>query len=619
MREEAENVRVGVLLTSVAEKNTCVVITEDGHRVDLVTGKDESTKSFSFDMVVTDDNITGLYSDFVQPLVQSVLEGYNGALLIHGASTEKTKALIDQNIIKQILISLLNGKAQEKDDSFVALSFIQFYPDGTTVDVLGSNRENLKPVTHPIIGRSVRSNQKDYKIAGGVSEVCVSSSEEAYNLYETCRDRVRSSPGGLSCRCSAVLSVAVEWRVQSEVCRSRLQLFSLEGGASRTQLRGVSPLVKALAEIQTEDSIEDKLLPFLLKDTLNGNSRTALLCCLHPQGVLDNETPNALTLAEKVRSLVTKPTVIRWCPWAAEEEIRNKMAALRTEMMSEGATELHSTYRLAQLNHDLQVVKSQSWERRREQSNRIKDKPKNHRLASSTSSSGDIGEVPETLKRLQDQLRFEMHKHIQDGKGDSKMLQEQVERIHQLREALREETLKHSTAIDKPDIFSQSQLEYNKAQERRRRVQEDHGRLIQEEVEKMERELAQEQPLTEGPQRELLVLTKERRVLVLQLEALRTELQQTEQDLNHQHNTHQAEMHCLREESLQVFRVFRDVCEEQRRMSEERYRTVLLEAVQDAVYLSAQNQQLQAENKELSKALAELKDTLAAQGESKVK
>ncbi|KAJ0002486.1 hypothetical protein NQD34_007635, partial [Periophthalmus magnuspinnatus] len=143
-------------------------------------------------------------------------------------------------------------------------------------------------------------------------------------------------------------------------------------------------------------------------------------------------------------------------------------------------------------------------------------------------------------------------------------------------------------------LMIKSQLEYNKAQERRRRVQEDHGRLIQEEVENMERELAQEQPL-----RELQVLSKERRILVLQLEALRTELQQTEQDLIQQHNTHQAEMHCLREESLQVFRVFRDVCEEQRRMSEERYRTVLLEAVQDAVYLSAQNQQLQVDNKEL--------------------
>lgn len=53
--------------------------------------------------------------------------------------------------------------------------------------------------------------------------------------------------------------------------------------------------------------------------------------------------------------------------------------------------------------------------------------------------------------------------------------------------------------------------------------------------------------------------------------------------------------------ALQVFRVFRQVSEEQRKMSEGRYRCVLLEAVQDAVYLSAQNQQLQADNKQLHK------------------
>lgn len=47
--------------------------------------------------------------------------------------------------------------------------------------------------------------------------------------------------------------------------------------------------------------------------------------------------------------------------------------------------------------------------------------------------------------------------------------------------------------------------------------------------------------------------------------------------------------------------MFRQVSEEQREQSEGRYRNVLLEAVQDAVHLSAQNQQLQAENKQLQK------------------
>ncbi|GAA6078761.1 trichohyalin, partial [Tachysurus ichikawai] len=56
-----------------------------------------------------------------------------------------------------------------------------------------------------------------------------------------------------------------------------------------------------------------------------------------------------------------------------------------------------------------------------------------------------------------------------------------------------------------------------------------------------------------------------------------------------------------------VFRTFRQVLEEQKRLSEGRYRTLLLEAIQDAVYLSSQNQQLQTDNMQLLKALAELK------------
>ncbi|XP_041846693.1 uncharacterized protein LOC121643376 [Melanotaenia boesemani] len=204
---------------------------------------------------------------------------------------------------------------------------------------------------------------------------------------------------------------------------------------------------------------------------------------------------------------------------------------------------------------------------------------------------------------------------ITEGKGSAEKVQERVVRIQQLKDALREETLKSGAVTGKSQLFQQSQSEYNEAEERRRQLKEDHGRLIQEEVAKMERDLAQEQLPTDGPQKELLVLSRERQVLVMQIEALRAEAQQAERDLQDQHHRHQTELHCLREESLQVFRVFRQVSEEQRKISEARYRSVLLEAVQDAIYLSAQNQQLQADNKKLSKALREIKDSLAVRGD----
>ncbi|XP_069576090.1 golgin subfamily A member 6-like protein 9 isoform X2 [Brachyistius frenatus] len=284
--------------------------------------------------------------------------------------------------------------------------------------------------------------------------------------------------------------------------------------------------------------------------------------------------------------------------------------------MSQGENEGHSIYRLAELTKNLQIVKNQSWEKRREESEKIKVKLKRSKSSSSNRQfSGDHHanqrQNTDTMKYLQDQLRQEMEEHIREGKGSVEKVQERVTRIQQLKEAVREEALKSETVTEKSQLCQQSQLEFNKAQERRRQLKEDHERLIQEEVEKMERDLAQEQLPTEGPQRELLVLTRERQVLVLQIEALRAEAQQAERDLQDQYHRHQTELQCLKEESLQVFRVFRQVSEEQRRISESRYRSVLLEAVQDAVYLSAQNQQLQADNKQLRKALGELKDTLA--------
>lgn len=53
---------------------------------------------------------------------------------------------------------------------------------------------------------------------------------------------------------------------------------------------------------------------------------------------------------------------------------------------------------------------------------------------------------------------------------------------------------------------------------------------------------------------------------------------------------------------LQVFRAFREALEEQRRMSEGRYRALLIDAIQDAVHLSSQNLQLQEEIQQLRKA-----------------
>ncbi|XP_060935162.1 osmotic avoidance abnormal protein 3-like [Limanda limanda] len=416
-----------------------------------MTAPEES--SFSFDQVVTVDNFQSVHAELLQPLTDSMSLGYNGALLICGVPTESFCSLIDRSIIKQLLAELFSRiLSQVKEELLISVSFLQFYPDGSAVDVLSPNRQTLKLVTHPVLG----------SLVGGACEVCVCSEEEASALYETCRETLKARADSMSNRCSFLFSVAVEWKLhpeeeeESEMCRSRLQLFGLAGGASRTDLRGVSPLVKVVDQISSGASTADQLLPLLLHDALTGNSRAVLIYCINLQGLLDYETPSALALAQKVRGLVNKATVGRWSPRAAEREIREEIMALQTMMMSQAGSEVQNTHRLAELSQNLQIVKNQSWERRRDESKKIKSKTQERRQTPNRNwHSSDHREETDRKKYLQDQLKLEMEEHIREGKGNVEKVMERVARIQELKEALREETLKNGVVTEKSDLSQQ--------------------------------------------------------------------------------------------------------------------------------------------------------------------
>ncbi|XP_061899800.1 uncharacterized protein si:dkey-201i24.3 isoform X2 [Entelurus aequoreus] len=397
--------------------------------------------------------------------------------------------------------------------------------------------------------------------------------------------------------------MTVEWKVHAgevdlQLCRSRLQLFNLVGGACRTDPTGVNPLLAAVDQTPGQVMPTHPLLPCLLRDALTGSSRTTLIYFLQPQGDMDGETLSALSLAEKVQRLSTKAAACCWRPGETERELRGCVTTLRRVMMAKAGSEAcDDTLRLAELVQNLQIVKDQAWERRRKESEGIQFK--------CAALSGKSLDTPS----LQEELRQEMEAHIKEDRESVEKVQERITKILQVRESLREK----KTAAIKCDLCLQ-QLEGRHAHGRRRQVKELGGRLIQQEVEKMEQDLAKEQLPSHGVQRDLLVLSRERQVLVLQMEALRAEAQQAQKDLQDHNEKHQSEMHELREESLQVLRRFHESSEDVRRISEVRYRSVILEAVQDAVYLSAQNQQLQADNKQLLHALGELKDTLTKRG-----
>ncbi|XP_077433919.1 uncharacterized protein LOC144059024 isoform X2 [Vanacampus margaritifer] len=629
LMRDGEAVKVGVVLNPIPGKD-CVFIHEDGQSLDYISKNEcfsiQQLQRLSFDQAVTVDNMQMFHGELLQPLTDCMCGGYNGSLLVCGAPMENIGTLIDDVIVRQVLTNVL-GRVMSpvKEERFVSVSYLQFNPDSSAADLLNPDTQTLELVHHPVLEGVIR----------GLAEVCVGSAEEAYTFYKTCREAQKAKEEFISTKCSWLFTVAVEWKLHEEgevafrLCRSRLRVFGLVGGANVTDLTGVNPLLKVMDQIPSQATKTDPLLHFLLNDVLTGNNRTTLIYFIQPQGDSDDETPSALALAQKVKRLVTRASQFCWSPTKTEREIRGRIMELRHAMMSDDGT--CNIHRLDELIRSLQLVKEQSWEKKREESARIKLKlcgPQKSQMDDHFSEGHSIDPKgsSDIVKSLQEDLRQEMEAHVKvhvccvsvEDTGSVEEVQESITRILQLMEALREEPIKNIPA-GKCDLCLQLNDEYQledcHAHERRRQLKELSGRLIQQEVEKMERDLTREQLPSEGVQRELLVMSGERRVLVLQMEALRAEAQQAHKDLLEQRHEHQSELRRLREESIQVFRRFHESSEDLRRTSEARYRSVLLEAVHDAAYLSAQNQQLHADNKHLRKDLGELKDTLTKRGE----
>ncbi|XP_043429344.1 uncharacterized protein LOC122479613 [Prionailurus bengalensis] len=156
-----------------------------------------------------------------------------------------------------------------------------------------------------------------------------------------------------------------------------------------------------------------------------------------------------------------------------------------------------------------------------------------------------------------------------------------------------------------PDVA----LQFFLAQAQRKRLQEQHQIWIQEELKRLE----QEEEEVEGDQVKGLVARKEaferqrwqreQTLWRLQLEALQAERDTAEQDLMALYDMHVQAARARTCHTLQVFRAWRGLWEEQTMTTEHHHRSLLAGILQDTLQLATQNQELQAQNQQLQQGI----------------
>ncbi|XP_072854491.2 uncharacterized protein LOC110082121 isoform X3 [Pogona vitticeps] len=151
-----------------------------------------------------------------------------------------------------------------------------------------------------------------------------------------------------------------------------------------------------------------------------------------------------------------------------------------------------------------------------------------------------------------------------------------------------------SVEVKAGEQHQDSKLKFSLLKTRRQHLQEQHRLLIQQERQKIEKELACQNKISPD-QKEALLWQKEKSLLALHVEMLQKEQAEAERDLEELYQDYQHETEVQKDHILQVFQAYRRHAEEQTEALEQRYRKLLRESLRDAIILSAQNQQLRVQ------------------------
>ncbi|XP_022800927.1 kinesin-like protein KIN-4A [Stylophora pistillata] len=343
-----------------------------------------------------------------------------------------------------------------------------------------------------------------------------------------------------------------------------------------------------------------------------------------------------------------------------------------------GAANKDEVLQMEELIKDLQTAKRQTWEERErlseldDEERRITLANKGILDWVMDSTKRDNKEVQEKLMALQkekdqltaefkekrklvDELKDELQAKIVDyskmaetGKSSEDENKSRVASIHELKEKLKSENdelkkIKHQLKevqekqkAEKEEAKSQTtflkgnaELRYRIETERREKHEKENALTLADEVDRVKMEVEQEKAelqlkAAEGVQystdqsikleMELVELKAERTVMSLQIESVTEEKKRLKADLEEAYKRHKEELEIQQLQHFQTFRNYREVFEDQKAAIEQRYRTLLEEAIQDAVFLSTRNQELMHENQVLKQEMAELKDQVSLGG-----
>ncbi|KAK2500778.1 hypothetical protein MC885_001829, partial [Smutsia gigantea] len=150
-------------------------------------------------------------------------------------------------------------------------------------------------------------------VVGAVEQVVTSAAEAYQVLSGGWRNRrvASTSMNRESSRSHAVFTVTIESMEKSnETVNIRTSLLNLEAGNINRSLSCLGQVITALVDVgngkQRHVCYRDSKLTFLLRDSLGGNAKTAIIANVHPGARCFGETLSTLNFAQRAKLIKNK-------------------------------------------------------------------------------------------------------------------------------------------------------------------------------------------------------------------------------------------------------------------------------------------------------------------------
>ncbi|KAL6231257.1 hypothetical protein BDW75DRAFT_220620 [Aspergillus navahoensis] len=336
----------------------------------------EGPKTFAFDRSYWSfdkkaPNYAGqdnLFSDLGIPLLDNAFQGYNNCIFAYGQTgSGKSYSMMgygkEYGVIPRICQDMFERiKTIQEDKNLtctVEVSYLEIYNERVRDLLNPSNKGNLKVREHPSTGPYVED----------LAKLAVRSFEEIENLMDEgnkARTVAATNMNETSSRSHAVFTLMLtQKRHDAETSMdtekvSRISLVDLAGseranstGATGARLkegaeinRSLSTLGRVIAALADAASgkkkgkqvpYRDSVLTWLLKDSLGGNSMTAMIAAISPADINFDETLSTLRYADSAKRIKNHAVVNEDPNARMIRELKDELAQLRAKLGGGGA------------------------------------------------------------------------------------------------------------------------------------------------------------------------------------------------------------------------------------------------------------------------------------------